>query len=199
LGKNASAASRVILASASARRRELLEQIGYATEVEAPDIDEQAIRHPDPTTLVQLLASAKLRAVCARPGSSAHRAPEVPVIAADTVVLCGERILEKPSSESDAHSMIRLLSGQTHQVLTGVAVRLPGRAKPIVRYAETHVTFAKMSKSEIAWYISTGEWRGVAGGYRIQDGASRFITTISGSYSNVVGLPLHLIYSILRS
>lgn len=189
----------LLLASASQRRKELLEQIGYRVSVAAAEFDEQSIRSEDPTELVQRLSAAKLQVVLQRLAAIDDERVTLPAIGADTVVLCRGSILEKPENEHEARSMLELLSGTTHQVITGVAVQLPDRTpnRPTVAYAETHVTFAPLSDAEIEWYLTTQEWDGVAGGYRIQDSAARFITGIIGSYSNVVGLPLHLVYSIL--
>lgn len=189
----------LLLASASQRRKELLEQIGYRVSVAAAEFDEQSIRSEDPVELVQRLSAAKLQVVLQRLAAIDDERVTLPAIGADTVVLCRGAILEKPEDEREARSMLELLSATTHQVITGVAVQLPDRTpnRPTVAYAETHVTFAPLSDAEIEWYLATQEWEGVAGGYRIQDSAARFITGIIGSYSNVVGLPLHLVYSIL--
>jgi septum formation protein len=191
----------IILASASPRRHELLLQIGIESTVMPADIDESSIRHDEPTRLAVQLARAKALAVAPR------GTPTLPILAADTVVAVAGEILEKPQDVADARRMLSLLSGKTHQVITGVAVLpaidpAPGvadadRPSPIVRSCESHVSFAELSGEEIDGYIESLEWRGVAGGYRIQGLAARFITHLSGSYSNVVGLPLHLVYSIL--
>jgi len=189
----------LLLASASERRRELLEQIGYRVSVAAADFDEQSIRSDNPMELVQRLAAAKLGIVLEHLRSIDDERVGLPAIAADTVVLRKGRIMEKPDTVDDARGMLEQLSGGTHQVITGVAIQLPDPPdrRPTICYAETHVSFAHLSAQEIEWYLSTNEWRGVAGGYRIQESAARFITEIIGSYSNVVGLPLHLVYSIL--
>ncbi|MFP4375657.1 MAG: Maf family protein [Spirochaetales bacterium] len=188
----------IILASASPRRAELLRQIEYEPIVIPAEVDEEAIRREQAADLVRALAQAKLEAVCARLEEEAdRRVALLPVLAADTVVTRGDRILEKPTDRADASSMLSLLSGGEHAVMTGVAVRFPGEREPVVAHAETVVTFADINSDEIDWYLDRGEWRDVAGAYRIQGVAARFISSIRGSYSNVVGLPLHLVYSIL--
>jgi septum formation protein len=205
----------IILASASPRRAELLRQIDYDPIVLPAHIDEEAIRRERAADLVQALAKAKLEAVCKRlSDQSDPRIGHMPVLAADTVVTQEGRILEKPAHVQDAREMLALLSGTAHTVVTGIAVRVPqvndqtvedggvGAARNArhigVAFAETIVTFADMTEPELEWYLDSEEWRDVAGAYRIQGRAARFITSIEGSYSNVVGLPLHLVYSILR-
>lgn len=186
---------RVILASASPRRRELLLQIGIDPVIRPPEIDESSIRHHDPLRLPVELAQAKGRAVAANLGPDEAR---LPILAADTVVAVADEILEKPSDRDDAARMLRALSGRTHRVVTGIAVirRRDGADGLTTRYAESRVTFAELSASEIEACLETDEWVGVAGAYRIQGVAARYITDLSGSYSNVVGLPLHLVYSM---
>ncbi len=220
---------RIILASASPRRRELLAQIGIEADVIPAQIDEEAIRHDDPVTLAVELARAKARAVLERlsgePGAFAAsgranaRQPTAPaLLAADTVVAAAGEILEKPADRADARRMLELLSGRTHRVVTGVAVawlppavaavaRAGSSASPpedridtppvLARSCETDVTFATLSEREIDDYLDSDEWCDVAGGYRVQGLAARYVTDLSGSYSNVVGLPLHLLYAIL--
>ncbi len=184
--------SRIVLASASPRREELLRQIGITPIVRPANIDESLIRHDDPARLAVELAIAKAREI------GSHPSEDLPTLAADTVVVVGGEILEKPNDVEDARRMLALLSGATHRVITGVAV-IPGRAAQAIesRFAESRVVFAELSEEEVAEYLASGEWRDVAGGYRIQGLAARYITTLTGSYSNVVGLPLHLVYSIL--
>ena len=221
--------SRIVLGSASPRRRELLMQIGIEPIVVPAHIDESAIRHHDPVRLPIELAQAKALAVAQRlgraqarrrtlPGGTAGLAtggsgehgvgpdptgdPELahlPILAADTVVATLGEILEKPTDLDDAARMLRMLSGRTHQVVTGLAVigSRDDSGGVTTRYAESHVTFAELSEDQIIDYLDSNEWQGVAGAYRIQGVAARFITHLSGSYSNVVGLPLHLVSSIL--
>ena len=187
---------RIVLASASPRRVELLRQIGIACEIHPAAIDENSIRHDDPVRLAVLLATTKAKEVARRIDSP------LPLLAADTVVAVAGTILEKPLDRADARRMIGILSGRTHQVITGITLlpvgRSPGgRDSMITGYAESHVRFATLSDDEVEGYLDSGEWRDVAGAYRIQGIAARYVTHLEGSYSNVVGLPLHLVYSIL--
>lgn len=198
---------RVLLASQSPRRRELLAQIGIDALVEPADIDESAIRDPDPERLARVLAEEKARTVAKRigPAPPDHLAG-LPVIAADTVVALDHHILEKPQDESDARRMMEILSGRTHEVITGIAVIMPepggaaspGR-RPVVHASVSRVTLSLFSNRELDEYLESEEWRGVAGAYRIQGIAARYVEHLEGSYSNVVGLPLHLVYAILTA
>lgn len=184
--------SRIVLASASPRREELLRQIGIAPIVRPANIDESRIRHDNPARLAVQLAVAKARAI------EPPKGEDLPILAADTVVAAGNQILEKPTDVDDARRMLRLLSGTKHLVITGIAVIPPdGDSEPRSGFAESSVVFAELSDDETEEYLASEEWRDVAGGYRIQGLAARYITGLSGSYSNVVGLPLHLVYSIL--
>jgi septum formation protein len=200
---------RIVLASASPRRRELLLQIGVHADVVPADIDENAIRHDNPRTLALELARAKARETARRLGveiaaETANRHDDEPggsetarpILAADTVVSVNGEILEKPVDREDAKRMLELISGRRHRVITGVAVIVPD-GTTISHAAESEVTFSSLSGAEIEQYLQTDEWVGVAGAYRIQGHAARYVTHLSGSYSNVVGLPLHLVYSIL--
>jgi septum formation protein len=182
----------LILASASPRRRDLLEQIGLTFTVETADIDETPRLAEDPVAYVQRLAEHKAAAVFAR---QANRSRLV-VLGADTTVVCDRQILGKPADEADAARMLRMLSGRTHQVITGVAL-LSATAPPFVAAEITDVDFSPLTESQIAAYISTGEPMGKAGGYAIQGRAAKFIPRISGDYSNVVGLPLARVTAML--
>ena len=180
----------LVLASASPRRRALLEQIGYAPDaVEPAALDESVLPGERPEAHAARLARAKAEAVAARhPGAF--------VLGADTVVACGRRILEKAESEEGARRCLSLLSGRRHRVCGGVAVIGPaGRA--VSRLVRTAVAFKRLSDEEIAAYLAGGEWRGKAGGYAIQGRAAAFVRFVGGSYSNVVGLPLHETYGLL--
>jgi len=196
---------RLILASASPRRSELLEQIGIPFRVLPAHIDEDAARHEaaidhtDPVALARTLALEKARVIRARLGGAKDDASVNEtewVLGADTVVACAGMILEKPADRDEAREMLCTLSGRTHSVVTGVAV-VTNDGREVIRHAETFVTFSSLSAQETEWYLDTGEFSGVAGAYRIQGTCARFITSVQGSYSNVVGLPLHLVYSIL--
>jgi nucleoside triphosphate pyrophosphatase len=136
---------------------------------------------------VRRVAEAKARAGAAvRPGTT--------VLAADTVVVISNRILGKPTDRASAQEMLRTLSGREHEVLTAVALIAPPSRKPLVEVARTRVRFASLSEAEIGWYVASGEPMDKAGAYAIQGLASRFVERIEGSYSNVVGLPVSLVY-----
>lgn len=180
----------LVLASASPRRRALLEQIGYASDtIELAALDEAVLPGERPEVHAARLARAKAEAVAARhPGAF--------VLGADTVVACGRRILDKAESEEGARRCLSLLSGRRHRVCGGVAVIDPaGRA--VSRLVRTAVAFKKLSAEEIEDYLASGEWQGKAGGYAIQGRAAAFVRFVNGSYSNVVGLPLHETYRLL--
>ncbi len=174
----------LVLASASPRRLELLRQIGIAPDhVEPADIDETP--HPGelPAGHVVRLAEAKARAV--RP-----RHPDAFILAADTVVACGRRILPKAEDEATARACLSLLSGRRHRVYGGLALLTPAGGLTIRRVV-SQVGFKRLSEEELSGYLASGEWHGKAGGYAIQGQAAALIPWIAGSYSNVVGLPLH--------
>lgn len=173
----------LILASASPRRRDLLRQIGFVpVAVVAPIIDEVPARGELPRALALRLALAKALAV-----AQAH--PHAIVLAADTVVARGRRILPKPADAAEARRCLALLSGARHRVFGGIAVVPPG-GRPIARVVTTVVAFKRLDAGEIAAYVASGEWRDKAGGYAIQGRAAAFVRTLSGSYTNVVGLSL---------
>lgn len=171
---------RLILASASPRRLELLAQVGIRPDATLPaDIDETPLPRELAGACALRLAAAKAEAI---------PADGVVVLAADTVVAVGRRLLGKPADAAEAEAFLRLLSGRRHQVVTGVAVRAGGRTR--TRSVETAVRFKQLDRTEIAAYLASGEWRGKAGGYAIQGRAGALVPWIGGSYSNVVGLPL---------
>lgn len=180
--------ARLVLASASPRRLALLAQIGVTPdEVVAADIDETPRRGETPRLLAVRLAKAKADAV---------RAEGANVLAADTVVAVGRRVLPKADSEDQARACLALLSGRGHRVFTAVALRtIKGEAR--VRLAEARVTFKVLSRQEIETYIAGGEWRGKAGGYAVQGLAARYVTNIVGSYTAIVGLPLYETVNLL--
>ena len=177
-----------MLASASPRRADLLAAAGFGFGVEPADVDERVLPGEDPVAHVARLASSKAQAV-------AGRRPGAWVLGADTVVVVDGTILGKPADDADAVRMLTLLSGRTHAVLTGVCVVRGSEARSAV--ASTDVEFAVLAPAAIAWYVSTGEPRDKAGAYAIQGLASRFVTRINGSYSNVVGLPVSLVVTLL--
>lgn len=173
------------LASASTRRRDLLAQIGYRpVQVVAADIDETPHPRELPRALALRLAVAKAQSV-----SEAH-GTEAPILAADTVVSVGRRILPKPDTEAAARDCLKLLSGRGHRVQTGVCLFADGRAVSR-RVVVSRVRVKPLSADEINAYLASGEWRGAAGGLVIQGRAAAFVSRLIGSYSNIVGLPLY--------
>jgi nucleoside triphosphate pyrophosphatase len=195
--------SRLVLASASPRRAALLRAAGIFFDVLAADIDESVVDGETPDDHVRRLASAKAHAVEARVTGR-------PVLAADTVVVIDRQILGKPADAAEARRMLRVLSGRAHQVMTGIALtsRAKGPAWPrrepegvggpatLLEVAVTTVEFAPLTEAEIDWYANSGEPADKAGAYAIQGLASRFVRRIDGSYSNVVGLPVALVYNL---
>jgi len=179
---------RLILASASPRRAELLRAAGYEFDVVAADVDESIRDGESPSRYVRRLAADKSAAV-----SSADRT--CAILGADTTVVVDDEILAKPRDAADAAAMLRRLSGRRHDVLTGVSLR--HGAYEVGRVEWTGVYVAALTDEEIAWYVATGEGRDKAGAYAIQGFASRFIPRIEGSYSNVVGLPVACVRELL--
>ncbi|MFK5996726.1 MAG: Maf family protein [Rhodobacterales bacterium] len=172
---------KLVLGSASPRRLELLAQIGVRPIAIRPaDIDETPIKAEPPLTYARRLASAKARAI--------PLASDEVVLCADTVVAVGRRILEKPKNAAQAVEFLNLLSGRRHRVITAIALKSGDRL--LQKSVTSAVKFKHLSDPEISAYIRSDEWRGKAGGYAIQGIAAAFIPWISGSYSNVVGLPL---------
>ena len=185
------AAPRLVLASASPRRLALLRQLGVEPDlVEPAEIDETPRRGELPRALAARLAATKAEAV-------ATRHPGTFVLGADTVVACGRRCLPKPEDEGEARACLALLSGRRHRVLGGLAVIAPD-GRRAARLVVTTVAFKRLSEAETAAYLESGEWRGKAGGYAVQGRAAAFVRFLSGSYSNVVGLPLFEAVSALR-
>jgi septum formation protein len=182
---------RIILASASPRRAELLRAAGIDFDVRPADIDEAIRPGEAPGDYVSRLAEAKARVVHERDGNQT-------VLAADTAVVVDGQILGKPMDEADAKRMLRMIGGRTHEVLTAVSVFHPGQIVD-TRVDATTVEFAELSESDIDWYVSSGEPMDKAGAYAVQGLASRFVTRVDGSYSNVVGLPIALVYQMLTT
>lgn len=181
----------LVLASASPRRLDLLRQVGLEpAEIDPADIDETPAAHELPRAYALRMATSKLAAV-------APRHPAAVVLAADSVVVCSRRILPKAETEAEARACLGRLSGRRHRVLGAVAVGFPdGTVR--TRLVETVVRFKRLEAAEIDDYLQSGEWRGKAGGYAIQGRAARFVDFISGSYSNVVGLPLFETVKLLK-
>ena len=184
-------AALLILASASPRRLDLLRQIGIEpATVDPAELDETPLPRELPRAYALRMATAKLAVV-------APRHPGALVLAADSVVAVGRRILPKAETEREARACLALMSGRRHHVLGGVAIGLEGRVR--TRLVETVVRFKRLEAAEIDGYIEGGEWRGKAGGYAIQGAAAAFVAFISGSYSNVVGLPLFETGQLVKS
>src|SRR2546423_1607970 len=182
---------KIILASASPRRAEILRTVGWPFEALPVDIDETRRSGENAIDYVQRLAGEKATAAGARNPAST-------IIAADTNVTIDDHSLEKPLDESDAVRMLQLLNNRWHRVLTGIAIINRETSRSIVAHEETEVKFAAMSNEEIDWYVKTGEPIDKAGAYAIQGLGSRFIEEIRGDYFNVVGLPVRLLYDLVK-
>lgn len=191
----------LILASASPRRRQLLEQVGYKFEVHPAHIPEDPLAGEEPIAYVTRLARQKAEAVYRelsttdQIGEKSRLDGKSVVLGADTTVTVDELILAKPEDAADAARMLRLLSGRTHRVVTGVALVSAERAE--VAAEVTAVQFLPISEADIAAYVATGEPMDKAGAYAIQGRAARWIPRIDGCYFNVMGLPLALVCSLL--
>lgn len=186
----------LVLASASPRRQELLRHAGIAFTVQPADIDESPLPGELPRQCVERLAREKALAVWKT------RRRDV-VLGADTIVVVEKAILNKPTDASDAARMLRLLSGRAHEVITGICLVGPGQVRDETPHAQvasesTLVTMSAISENEILEYVATGEPMDKAGAYAIQGRASRWIPRIEGDYTNVVGLPVALVYRMLR-
>jgi septum formation protein len=183
----------LILASSSPRRLGLLRQVGVIPErIALPEVDETPLPRELPRDHVLRLALAKAADVAGRPDAAGAY-----VLAADTVVACGRRILGKADDVETAERFLRLLSGRRHRVYTGVAVAGPD-GRQAVRAVMTMVRFKRLCERNVAAYLASGEWQGKAGGYAIQGRAEAFTLSINGSWSNVVGLPLATTLDLLR-
>ena len=198
---------KIILASASPRRADILRTVGWPFETLAVHIDESRREGEDATDYVQRLALGKAEAAAAiagrnptvREGALSPCTPSPYVIGADTTVAIDGHILEKPTDAADATRMLRLLNNRWHKVMTGVAVVDRTTSFTKVAQEETEVKFAPLSDAEIQWYVATGEPTDKAGAYAIQGLGARFIERIKGDYFNVVGLPVRLLYDLIRS
>ena len=195
---------RLILASASPRRAELLRAAGYQFDILPVDLDESVKAGETPATYVARLAREKSAAAMQRfvaraqsCGGAERAAPhDIIVLGADTTVVLDGEILGKPTDDADGAAMLRKLSGRAHDVLTGISLRTS--AAEWGRVETTRVYMTELSADDIAWYVHSGEGRDKAGGYAVQGLASRFIPRLDGSYSNVVGLPVAAVAAVLR-
>lgn len=183
---------KLILASKSPRRAEILRSVGWEFQSIAAEIDETRHDQEDAVSYVKRLAQAKADAV-------AKKAAGGLVLGADTVVVIEKEVLGQPRSQDDARRMLRLLSNRWHHVLTGVALMRAGRASQVlVDHQTTRVLFAELTSPQIDWYIETGEPEGKAGAYAIQGKGALFINGVQGDYFNVVGLPIRLVFEMSR-
>ncbi|MBT5187911.1 MAG: septum formation protein Maf [Kordiimonadaceae bacterium] len=181
----------LILASASPRRLELLKQIGITPDQIMPaDVDETPLANEKPNVLASRLA-------CLKANKIALNHPQNFILASDTVVACGNRILGKAKDVEEARKFLTLLSGRRHHVYTGVCLITPDN-KISIKTVNTVVKFKNLDQSELDFYLNQDEWMGKAGAYAIQGIAARYIRAINGSYSNVVGLPLCEVTNMLK-
>lgn len=183
---------RLILASASPRRADLLRELGYEFEVIVADHEEPAppLDPASPAAVAEALSYYKARSVAQ--GKAAGL-----ILAGDTVVTYAGRLFGKPSDRADASRIIQTLAGTTHHVITGVTLLDPSTSRRVIRHDVTAVTMRPLSEAEVEGYLATGAWEGKAGAYGIQDEADAFVTRVEGSFSNVVGFPVELIGSML--
>jgi septum formation protein len=190
----------LVLASASPRRRELLEQLGLALLVAAVDIDESPLPNEPPAEYVRRVAGAKCDAAFAARAKLADALP-LAVLAADTTVIAagdaGPAILGKPADADDARRMLARLAGRRHEVSTAYRIRLGDRS--VDRTVTTGVSFRALAPGEVDAYVASGEWRGKAGGYAVQGIAGAFVTELRGSHTNVIGLPLAEVLADLQA
>ncbi len=182
---------KLILASASPRRIELLKQMGLTFTTAPQDADE---------TFTGKSAAEEAVIIAARKVDSYIRSSsfssEQWILGADTFVVLGDRFIGKPVNRAGAEEMLQSLQGQTHTVITGLALKAPSKEIQ-TEICETEVTFSPMSEAEIDWYLDQNEWQGVAASYRIQEKGACFIASVKGSYSNVMGLPINTFYGML--
>lgn len=182
----------ILLASASPRRKEILTRLGLPFEVKPADIDER-ISVADPRGAAEELALKKVKASRKAAGLSGFRWH----LAADTIVTAEGKMLGKPEDEKEAKGFLRMLSGKKHEVITALSFLDTGSGSIITLSDSSIVWFAPLGEKDIDWYIGTGEWEGAAGGYRIQEKGECLVEKIEGSFSNIVGLPIRLFFSIL--
>jgi septum formation protein len=181
-----------VLASASPRRRALLEQVGIVPDKHVvPHVGEEPRRKELPRAYALRMAVAKAEA-------AARLEPDDLIFAADTVVACGRRILPRAETEQEVRACLRLLSGRRHSVYTALTARMP-KARPRTRVVMTRVAFKRLTAEEIEAYVASGEGAGKAGGYAVQGRAGAFVRFLNGSYTNVVGLPLYETLAVLKA
>jgi nucleoside triphosphate pyrophosphatase len=180
---------RLVLASLSPRRADLLRAAGLKFEIFPVSLDERLDAGETPEEYVARLAESKARAALGA-------APDAVILGADTTVVLHGQVLGKPADAADATRMLRELSGQVHEVLTGVCLMMADRS--LVHVETTRVRVARLTEAEISWYVASGEPLDKAGAYAVQGLASRFIEEIDGSYANVVGLPVESVYTLLK-
>jgi septum formation protein len=180
----------LVLASASSRRLELLNKINIVPEIiQAANIDETPKKKEKPIEYCKRLAREKGDFVF-------QNYPDMTVLSADTIVFCSNKIFGKASSEEEARSFLNFFSGRKHSVLTAIYLRNKNLSK--IKYSISKVTFIRLEKKDIDIYLATREWENKAGAYAIQGYADRFVKTINGSYSNIVGLPLQQAFNLLK-
>jgi septum formation protein len=180
----------LILASSSPRRQDLLKKIGITKfSVEPPEIDETPLKNEKPSNLVKRLAQEKAKAIY-----STHAGNFI--VAADTIVVCSHKILQKPQNKQEATKQIESLSGKNHQVFTAVAVISP-IGKTVVKLVKTKIKLKKLSQEEITNYIDLNDWQGRCGSYSIEGEFEKFVLEFQGSYSSVIGLPTNKVYQVL--
>ena len=183
---------RIILASASPRRRELLSQLGIAFEVIVPSVDETHLQDEHPPEFYARLSREKALSI-------AQDHPDCLVIAADTVVVIEEKILGKPQDEDQARAYLRMLRSRVHEVYTGYCLAYVSQDRITTKVVRTTVHFRDMSEEEILWYVATGEPMDKAGAYALQGHGAAFVDRIDGSHTNVIGLPLSDLFSDLKT
>ena len=181
----------LVLASASSRRLELLNKINIIPEIiQAANIDETPKKKEKPIEYCKRLAREKGDFVF-------QNYPDMTVLSADTIVFCSNKIFGKASSDEEARSFLNFFSGRKHSVLTAIYLRNKNLSK--IKYTISKVTFIRLEKKDIDIYLATKEWKNKAGAYAIQGYAERFVKTINGSYSNIVGLPLQQAFNLLKT
>ncbi len=184
----------IVLASTSPRRQEILKSLNIPFSVVSPDYEEQPVEGVGVYELAELYSMKKVESVIRMKVSF-----NMPwVLGADTIICQGERIFRKPESREEAASMLRSFSGKTHEVITSISLYDSVTTFTTSKTSVNTVRFSSLAEDEIERYLDTGEWQGVAGGYRIQGLAAFFIPKIEGSWSGIVGLPIHDLYAILR-